>query len=136
MSDDVATEVVVDGKGTTGRGRRIVLRLSWSATDPLAVVLILTAQPDHPALPRGRWVVLRDFLRYGLDEPTGDGDVRIRPDGARVWLELVRGVRPACVAIPQARLRSFLNQTERLVPAGEERSDLAIDALIERLLRA
>lgn len=114
-----------------------MLRLGWRRSDPLAVNLLLTAQPDHPALPRGHWMVLRDFLRYGLTEPTGDGDVRIRPDPVRplVWFELERAGRPCCVSIPARSLTGFLDATEQIVPAGEERSAEALDALIERLLR-
>ena len=136
MIDDVATEVVIEDGGSSGRGRMTILRLGWRADDPLAVTLLLTAQPDHPALPRGRWVVLRDFLRYGLEEPTGDGDVRIGPDELRdrIWFELVRGGRPCCVSVPRAVVGEFLDSTEKLVPSGEERSEGAVDALIERLL--
>ncbi len=136
MIDDVATEVVIEDGGSSGRGRMTMLRLGWRAEDPLAVTLLLTAQPDHPALPRGRWVVLRDFLSYGLEEATGDGDVRIRPDEGRdrVWFELVRGGRPCCVSVPRETVRGFLSATEELVPSGEERSETAVDALIERLL--
>jgi hypothetical protein len=137
-ADVVVADVVVQGSGASGRGRVTVLRLSWRRADPLAVELALHAQPDHPALPRGQWVVLRDFLRYGLDEPTGDGAVRIRPDGDgdRVWLELARGARPCRVTVPRRALAEFLDATERLVPAGEERSEEAVDALLERLLQA
>jgi hypothetical protein len=115
-----------------------MLRLAWRRDDPLAVVLLLTAEPDHPALPRGRWVVLRDFLRYGLEEPTGDGDVRLRPDagGTRIVIELVRAGRPASVSIPASTVRRFLDATEDIVPAGEERSSEALDAVIERLLHS
>lgn len=136
MIDDVTAEVVIDDGGSSGRGRMTVLRLGWRADDPLAVTLLLTAQPDHPALPRGRWVVLRDFLSYGLEEPTGDGDVRIRPDEVRerVWFELVRGGRPCAVSVPRETVRGFLDATEEVVPSGEERSETAVDALIERLL--
>jgi len=100
MLDDISVESVVEDGGSTGRGRITMLRLAWRRDDPLAVVLLLTAEPDHPALPRGRWVVLRDFLRYGLEEPTGDGDVRLRPDGSgqRMVIELVRCGRPASVS--------------------------------------
>ena len=131
-------EVVVSDGGSTGRGRRTVLALCWNRADPLAVDLVLTASPDHPALPRGHWVVLRDFLRYGLDEPTGDGEVRIRPDELRdrVWFELARPGRAACVSIPREVARDFLDRTERCVPCGEERSEAAIDALLDRLLSA
>jgi hypothetical protein len=134
--DDVTTEIVVDDGGSSGRGRLTVLRLGWRSADPLAVTLVLTAQPDHPALPRGSWVVLRDFLRYGLEEPTGDGEVRIRPEGAadRVEFELNRPGRPCSVSVPREEVRGFLAATDECVPAGEERSDDALDALIERLL--
>lgn len=136
-SEPITAEVVIADGGSTGRGRRTVLRLVWSPDDPLAVRLELTAQPDHPALPRGEWFVLRDFLRYGLDESTGDGEVRIRPDDLRdrVWFELARTGRAACVSIPREVARDFLDRTERCVPCGEERSTDAIDALLDRLLR-
>ena len=132
----MTVDVVISDGGSTGRGRRTVLSLVWSPADPLAVELLLTAQPDHPALPRGQWVVLRDFLRYGLDEPTGDGEVRIRPDALRdrVWFELARPGRAACVSVPQEVARDFLDRTEQAVPCGAERSEQAIDALLERLL--
>jgi hypothetical protein len=135
---DVLADVVIDDGGHSGRGRLTVLRLSWREHDPLAVDLTLTAQPDHPALPRGHWVVLRDFLRYGLEEPTGDGEVRIRPDDVRdrVWFELARPGRAACVSVPRAVVRDFLDRTEDAVPTGEERSADAIDALLGRLLGA
>ena len=135
----VAVEVVIDDGGSTGRGRITVLTLLWRPEDPLAVEILLVAQPDHPALPRGRWVVLRDFLRYGLDEPTGDGAVRIYPDrsgGQRVRLELARPGRDASVSLPRTTVLGFLEQTERAVPSGTERSEDAIDALLARLLGA
>ncbi len=134
--EPVCAEVVISDGGHSGRGRRTVLQLRWDPVDPLAVELLLTAQPDHPALPRGQWVVLRDFLRYGLDEPTGDGEVRIRPDELRdrVWFELARPGRAACVSVPREVARDFLDRTERAVPCGSERSDEAIQALLSRLL--
>ena len=130
-------EVVLDDGRLTGRGRMTVLRLRWEAADPLAVALTLTAQPDHPSLPRGEWVILRDFLRYGLDESTGDGEVRIRPDLQldRVWFELERPGRAACVSVPRDLVVDFLDRTEDVVATGEERSESAIDALLDRLLR-
>ena len=132
----VSVEVVLSDSGLSGRGRLTLLRLAWDPHDPLAVELTITAQPDHPSLPRGRWVVLRDFLRYGLEEPTGDGEVRIRPDDVRdrVWFELARPGRAACVSIPRETALAFLDQTARAVPYGEERSDDALDALLAHLL--
>lgn len=132
----IEVAVVIDDMAHTGPGRLTVLRLGWSAADPLAVRLLLTAQPEHPALPRGEWVVLRDFLRYGLEEPTGDGTVRIRPDEARdrIWLELERYGRPACVSLPRVTVRAFLDRTELVVASGAERSQEALDRLLDRLM--
>ncbi len=131
--DAVVADVVISDDGHTGRGRITVLRLLWSPADPLALELVLMAQPDHPALPRGRWVVLRDFLRYGLEEPTGDGEVRIRPDELRdrVWFELARPGRAACVSVPREVARDFLDRTDAATPHDVED---AVDALLERLL--
>ena len=136
VQDEVAAEVVLDDGRLTGHGRTTLLRLSWRADDALAVLLTLRAEPDHPSLPRGEWLILRDFLRYGLDEPTGDGDVRIRPDEARdrVWFQLQGSGRAASVSVPRPLVLDFLDRTELVVPHGEERSAEAIDALLTRLL--
>jgi hypothetical protein len=136
VQDEVAAQVVLDDGRLTGRGHMTMLRLSWQPADPLAVALTLTAEPDHPSLPRGEWVILRDFLRYGLEEPTGDGEVRMRPDGQldRLWFELERPGRAACVSVPRELVRGFLDRTEAVIPTGAEGSATAIDALIERLL--
>ncbi len=118
-------------------GERItVLTLSWSREDPMAVHLKVSSSPDHPALPRGTWVVLRDFLRAGLDEPTGDGAVRIAPDpgSERVLLRLARAGRPAWISAPRSVVSGFLEQTDAQDPTGEQRSAEAVDAVITSLL--
>jgi hypothetical protein len=81
-------------------------------------------------------VILRDFLRYGLEEPTGDGEVRMRPDQQldRIWFELARPGRAASVSVARGIVREFLDRTDAIVPAGEERSAAAIDELLARLL--
>lgn len=135
MADDVTASVVVDG-GCTGPNRTTMLRFAWSRRDPLAVRLLVTCVPDHPALPRGQWMVLRDFLRYGCAHPVGDGLVRVRPDRAgRIVLELVDGSRASLVSVDVALVTRFLDATEEICPSGSERHDAAIDALIERLTR-
>jgi hypothetical protein len=101
------------------------------------VAMTLISRPDHPALPRGRWVMLRDFLRYGLEEPTGDGDVRIVPDtrNGSVWMALNRGDRQSGVRVEVEPLRAFLEATEKILPAGEERPEQELDQVIAALLR-
>jgi hypothetical protein len=132
----ITAHVIVDDSGMTGHGHLTLLGLTWRREDPLAVVLSLSAQPDHPALPRGEWMVLRDFLRYGLEEPTGDGAVRIRPagDGSRVLLELLGEAKTYAVHAPCSMISDFLDETETMVPHGAEAGDEVMDALISRLL--
>ncbi|HEX4655424.1 MAG TPA: SsgA family sporulation/cell division regulator [Mycobacteriales bacterium] len=135
MDGLISAHVVVGDAGMSGRGHMTVLGLAWRRDDPLAVVLTLAAQPDHPSLPRGEWAVLRDFLRYGVEEPTGDGAVRIRPGGdGQVVLELLGEVKPYVLHVPADVVCKFLDATEAIVPTGAEADDAAIDALIGRLL--
>jgi len=137
VQGSISTTVVVDDAAMTGYGHTTMLEMTWRSGDPLAVVLRLTAQPDHPALPRGEWAVLRDFLRYGISTATGDGMVRIAPGtGDQVQLSLRGDGRPYAFCIPSAVLLSFLNETDAIVPAGSEASDAVLDALIERLLES
>ncbi|MCW2600037.1 MAG: sporulation and cell division protein SsgA [Frankiales bacterium] len=132
MTIEVTVEVVIDD----GPRRHTVLRLCWMPADPYAVRLHLTALPEHPALPRGRWVVLRDSLREGLRTPTGDGLVKIGPDDVRdrIWLELDRPGRAACISVPRRVVADFLAETEGHVPYGQEAGGPAVDALLDRVL--
>jgi len=140
MEGEITAHVVVGDAGMSGHGHLTVLGLAWRPEDPLAVRLTLAAQPDHPALPRGEWSVLRDFLRYGVEEPTGDGDVRISPDGQgadgakHVRLELLGEAKPYFVHVPAEMICDFLDETEAVVPTGAEAGDEVMDALIARLL--
>jgi len=137
QTGQIRAEIVVQDGGSTGRGRVTLMRLTWKRDDPLAVSIVLVAVPDHPALPQGSWVMLRDFLRYGLEEPTGDGDVRLTPapDGSTMRMELARNGRTVRVSAPTAVVRDFLDQTEKVVPTGEEAGAAELDALIDELLR-
>jgi hypothetical protein len=136
VEDEVAAEAVLDDGRLTGRGLTTMLTLRWHPDDPLAVSLTITARPDHPSLPRGEWVILRDFLSYGLEEPTGDGEVRMRPDHPqdRIWFELERPGRAACVSVERSVVREFLDRTHAIVPTGAEGTAADLDALLERLL--
>jgi hypothetical protein len=138
--DDVTTEFVVDDGSS--RGRVTVFQLTWRSCDPLAVTMELVSRPEHPALPQGVWVAPRDSLRAGLDSPVGDGDVRITPEAvlgkrpAGVRFDLADGDRQSVVMLEAAPLRSFLDRTESVVPAGEEHPELELDEVLIDLLGA
>jgi hypothetical protein len=136
VQDEVAASAILDDGRLSGRGLTTLLTFRWQSDDPLAVSLTITAEPDHPSLPRGEWVILRDFLRYGLEHATGDGEVRMRPDDQqdRIWFELARPGRAASVSVGRDIVREFLDRTYALLPTGEESSAETIDALLARLL--
>ncbi|WP_131746794.1 SsgA family sporulation/cell division regulator [Frankia sp. Cppng1_Ct_nod] len=133
--EDVTTELIVDD--APSRGRLTVLQVNWRRADPLAVTLDLISRPDHPALPRGTWVVLRDALRAGLEIPTGGGDVRITPEPDRgcVRLDLSSGELHSVVRLDIEAARAFLDATERVVPRGEERPEEELEAVLADMLR-
>jgi hypothetical protein len=135
VTGQVSTRVVVNDDGATSSRHRTVLALSWNDSDPLAVSILLSTEPDHPSLPHGEWVMLRDFLRYGCSEPTGDGSVRIRPDSdGRVLLVLQDTSKTFEIRVPTATVTGFLDETELAVPTGSEAGEEVLDELIRRLL--
>jgi hypothetical protein len=136
VTGQVSTRVVVNDGGATSTRHRTVLALSWNDSDPLAVGIRLSTEPDHPSLPRGEWVMLRDFMRYGCSEPTGDGSVRIRPDDepGRTLLVLQDDTKTFEIRVPTATITGFLDETERAVPTGREAGEEVLDELIRRLL--
>ncbi|HYT09104.1 MAG TPA: SsgA family sporulation/cell division regulator [Mycobacteriales bacterium] len=137
---------IVLGDGRPWRGHVPVLRLSWSAGDPLAVVLVVGARPAHPALLRGRWVLLRDALRSVLGPGGGDrrgagvgaprpaGHVQMSQQGEHVTLTLRSASLPCVVTVPAGPLRQFLAETDAMVPPGDEHCRDALDAEIARML--
>jgi len=139
MTETVTREIVL------GKGRRIplsLLRLSWSAADPLAVVLVLAARPEHPSLVRGRWVALRDRFREVLaggehpadrPEPAG-GHVHLSGGSGYLTLTLRAAPLPCVVSVPAEPVRAFLADTEAIVPAGRELWQSALDAELARML--
>lgn len=147
MTETVTREIPL---GPPGVGAVPVLLMSWTASDPLAVVLIVGARPAHPSLLRGRWVVLRDRLREVLeggqpappgappprrDSGTGPvGSVDVAADGGWVLCTLRGGGLPTVVTVPEGPVREFLVATEAVVPIGAEPWRPALDAEILRML--
>lgn len=133
--ENVTAEFVVDD-GPSG-GRITVFQVTWNRHDPLAVGLALVSRPEHPALPQGHWIAPRDALRTGLASPVGDGNVRIAPEpgGNGVRIDLTDGERRSQIIVDATPLRTFLDHTEQVVPSGQEHPELALDAVLDELLR-
>jgi hypothetical protein len=144
MTETVNREIVIGRGRRTGRAPLSVLRLSWSAADPLAVVLVVAAKPEHPSLLRGRWVVLRDRFREVLAGVGSNaearsrelvcGHVQVSAAGANLTLTLRAVPLPCVITVPAEPVRSFLAETDAIVPPGRERCQSALDAEISRML--
>jgi Streptomyces sporulation and cell division protein, SsgA len=139
MSQTVTREIALGDVGRAGPRPDTVLRLDWSESDPLAVVLVVAAKPSHPSLLRGRWVVLRDRLAGAVagtdvDTPTAAGHVQINLHGEQATLTLRGATLPCVVTIPVAPLRSFLAETAAIVPPGGEGCAAALEAELSRML--
>ena len=142
MTETVTREIVLGGGQPGGRAPQSVLRLSWSAADPLAVLLVVAAKPEHPSLLRGRWVVLRDRFRDVLAAGGRPGDVpdvigghvQVRLSGTALTLTLRAVPLPCIVTVPVDPVRAFLAETDAIVPPGRERCQPALDAELSRML--
>ena len=118
---------------------RVLLVLRWRAADPLSVDLEVSADPPHPTLPCGHWVILRDLLGRGLDGPVGDAGVRFtpEPDSDRLHLQLRAAGEPDVrLSVPARAVRGFLDQTLSVVPGGNELPGPLLDDLVDRLRRS
>lgn len=108
--------------------------LSYSSRDPYAVQASFRTGHGSPV----DWVFARDLLADGLREPTGCGDVRVRPlvhEIDRVEVELASPSGHAVFTTSAGTLASFLQQTYRAVPRSTEYSWLDFDAALASLLQ-
>lgn len=146
MSETVSCEIDL-GEGRAWRGHIPVLRLTWSESDPLAVIVVVGARPAHPALLRGRWVVARDMVRStlapgggppggaGVGAPKPAGHVQMSRTGEHITLTLRSTSLPCVVSVPAGPVREFLTETDLVVPPGTESWAPALDAEIARMLQ-
>ena len=136
---EFGVQVRADGPGSASWS--VLIELRWRANDPLSIDLDVRGEPPHPSLPCGHWVVLRDLLCRGLEEPAGDSGVRLwpEPSGDRLHLRLpTAGDTDVLLRVPAAPIRAFLRQTRRVVPTGKELPSPRplLDDLVNRLRRS
>ncbi|GAA3554317.1 SsgA family sporulation/cell division regulator [Amycolatopsis ultiminotia] len=90
-------------------------RLLYEQADPWAVTLVLDCAERER-----EWLFSRDLLAEGMLFVAGEGDVRVVPDGDRVWVELDVPAGRAELAFGRAELEKALDAVEGLVPSGAE----------------
>ncbi|GFH38088.1 SsgA family sporulation/cell division regulator [Streptomyces pacificus] len=109
--------------------------LRYDSRDPFAVRMSFPASATLDGTDVS-WVFSRDLLLRGLDEPTGLGDVRVRPYGYdRTVLEFHAPQGTAMVHVRSSDVRRFLKRSQGLVPAGREHLHLDLDADLAQLMR-
>ncbi|CAL9359556.1 Sporulation-specific cell division protein SsgB [Streptomyces sp. enrichment culture] len=109
--------------------------LHYDRRDPFAVRMTFPA----PATLEGVdvcWTFSRELLAAGMEQPEGDGDVRVRPYGYdRTVLEFHAPEGTAVVHVRSGELRRFLAAADELVPVGLEHLQLDLDHDLAELMR-
>jgi hypothetical protein len=116
--------------------------LCYEATDPFAVRIAFgdvggengVVDADDTGI---AWLVSRELLHSGLDQPSGDGDIRVWPANAAtdvLFLHLRAPSGEALFELSRATVAAFLRQTETLVPSGTESDLLDLDDELQVLL--
>lgn len=106
-------------------------RWSYDTDEPYAITVAF-------ATDRGKWVewvFARDLLIEGVNEPAGEGDLRIAPDEDPdlLILEIFAPTGSAAFTLDRDDTESFLAHTLELVPEGAESTHFDIDRLLSEL---
>jgi hypothetical protein len=114
----------------------LAAELTYHVDDPYAVVAVFSSEPAAV-----RWRFGRDLLIDGLHEPTGLGDVHLRPcldsEGRTVVIiELHSMGQEALIQARAGDVRAFVDRITELVPPGSESQHLDVDAAVAALLVA
>jgi hypothetical protein len=131
MPRRLSQAVTLQSLDAQGRSIDLPALLAYDPTDPWAVEVTFGRQ-SGPV----RWLIGRDLLFHGTNEPAGEGDVLVWPSideygCAAVVLELSSPNGRLVTQLPTRDLGSFLARTFAVVPQGAEEIDL--DLLVESL---
>ena len=115
----------------------------------LAVSVTLRYEPSDPYVVRAEfavvgndetveWIIGRDLLADGLEGPIGEGDIRAWPaeehDVCDLYILLDPPAGAALLKVPAKEIKTFLRETEAMVPRGAEPGRIDLDALLAHFL--
>ncbi|MGW3247996.1 SsgA family sporulation/cell division regulator [Streptomyces sp. NPDC001070] len=110
------------------------MRLQYEPTDPYVVRAAFFADSDEPV----EWVLGRDLLADGLKGSAGYADVRIWPavcpGDQAMHIALGSSEGTALLEVPVQDVRTFLENTEALVPRGTEHEHIDWEVELAYLL--
>lgn len=108
--------------------------LRYEPIDPYVVRACFFVDSDEPV----EWVLGRDLLADGLSRSAGDGDIRIWPAvgcGDRaMYIALGSSAGTALLEVPVQDVKTFMENTEALVPQGTESGHIDWDVELANLL--
>jgi hypothetical protein len=133
---DLAQRLTVEIIDASGETLPLEAEFKYSPLDPFAVTAIFITGPHEV-----EWTFGRDLLARGLYEPTGEGDVHVRPclseDGhAVIMLELSSHEGQALLQIEASAVTAFVEKMSRLVHPGAEFAQVDLDSEIAAFLRS
>jgi hypothetical protein len=127
VSSTVTRELSWQVVAPTDGPSQVCVSMRYDTADPYAVHAVFRVTLDQQVA----WVFARELLTQGLDQPSGDGDVRI-------WPASQAGHEVVCIALrsPDGEalleacaddLVDFLSSAYALCPRGREPQHLKID---------
>ncbi|MCU7823611.1 SsgA family sporulation/cell division regulator [Kitasatospora sp. DSM 101779] len=111
----------------------IAVDLGYDTDDPYAVRFTFHLPGDTPVT----WYFARELLVDGISRPAGEGDVHIHPIGedlTEIGVVLRSPDGDATLHAPAPPLIAFLARTDRLVPMGQEESEVELEAQLDLIL--
>jgi hypothetical protein len=127
VSSTVTRELSMHVLAPTGGPSQVAVSLRYDTADPYAVHAVFRVAADQQIA----WVFARELLSEGLDQPSGEGDVHIRPacdqGGEVVHVTLRSPDGEALIAAPLDVVVEFLSSAYALCPRGRESQHLEID---------
>ncbi|WP_156727842.1 SsgA family sporulation/cell division regulator [Streptomyces apocyni] len=138
MRESVQAQVMMSFLVSEELSFRIPVEMRYETADPYAVRLTFHLPGDAPVT----WAFSRELLVDGINEPCGDGDVHIAPDGSEpltdAVIRLQVGADQALFRSGIAPLIAFLDRTDKVVPLGQERLladfERHLDDALDRIL--
>ncbi len=132
VSRELTVQLVTDGQASVS----LPAVMHYDVSDPFAVhATFRTGQGDGVS-----WVFARELLTTGIQQPTGEGDVRVWPSwNAGSEVTFIALTSPDGEALLQARTRDlveFLGCSYSLCAQGQELGHLDLDRAIAALLTA
>ena len=132
VTRDLCVQVIVPADGP----RQLPVALHYDTSDPYAIQAVFHAARDQEIA----WVFARELATQGLDQPAGDGAVRIWPmsdhgcEVVRIALRSPDG--EALLQVDYDDVVEFLSSTYTLCPRGREQRYLHIDHDLDALFPA